>query len=664
MQTRTGFRLMLRLSTVLVIGLMRAPLQVSAQPLDSLMTVWCDLKRPVADRLDAINELCWVIKESDVDSALSCAHAFLTLARQHGSPKDVADAYNAMGVVFQDAGQSAASITALQKADSIYALVAPARRVIALNNLSSSFQEMGDHWEAIRTLLDVVALSWSMSDTSSLISAYGNLGVTYASRKESRQSVDALRRSAQLSAAIGDSSQYALTQGNLGGVFADMGLLDSADFVLRAAMAYYEPDHTDDGGYSSACTNLGTVLQKQGAIDEAENWFLKGLSIDERSGHLVSVANNLVNLGGNRLLRKDLHGAIVNCDRARRIAEEAHALFELQHAHQCLSEAYEGMGMYAQALEHHRSMVAVRDSVVNEENTQEITRVEMRHEFTRRQLADSLRHAADIEQLENERTIAQLHADRNRNRTIAVAGAAILLIMGGGLWYRLDRKHRQARFEKEAATLETQALRSQMNPHFIFNALNSINAFVQQNDQDRASSYLTKFARVMRRVLENSRHSEVPLNEDLDALRGYLELERMRMQEKFDYTIEVVGGLNPEEVLVPPLVVQPFVENAIWHGISRKEGQGRITLRVARRNAHLIWVIEDDGVGRATPGSEATPFATTTATGTKKTSLGTAITRARLDLVQRQHGATAGFKYIDLPAGTRVEVEMPFLSAT
>src|SRR5690606_23797129 len=134
------------------------------------------------------------------------------------------------------------------------------------------------------------------------------------------------------------------------------------------------------------------------------------------------------------------------------------------------------------------------------------------------------------------------------------------------------------RFEKEAAQLETQALRSQMNPHFIFNALNSINAFVQKNDPDRATGYLTKFARLMRLVLENSRQAEVPLKDDLEALDLYLQLERIRSGEKFDHQIKVDPDIDQEFVMVPPLVVQPFVENAIWHGMAGKEGKGHITL--------------------------------------------------------------------------------------
>ena len=217
---------------------------------------------------------------------------------------------------------------------------------------------------------------------------------------------------------------------------------------------------------------------------------------------------------------------------------------------------------------------------------------------------------------------------------------------------------RKERFEKEAATLETQALRSQMNPHFIFNALNSVNAYVQENDTANATSFLTKFARVMRSVLENSRHAEVPLQEDLDTLRGYIDLERKRMQDKFDYRVEVDPAIDPQEVMVPPLVVQPFVENAIWHGMAGKEGKGHILLKVEQRGQQLVWTIEDDGAGR-----HAKKIAQVDGTPTKKTSLGTTITRARLDLVRKQYGGNAGFRYTDLPQGTRVEVEMPLMRA-
>ncbi|MBK6829408.1 MAG: histidine kinase [Flavobacteriales bacterium] len=153
-----------------------------------------------------------------------------------------------------------------------------------------------------------------------------------------------------------------------------------------------------------------------------------------------------------------------------------------------------------------------------------------------------------------------------------------------------------------------------------------------------ASSFLTKFARLMRLVLENSRHNEVPLAQDLETLRLYMELEQSRMNGKFEFSIEVDPGIDQEAMLVPPLVMQPFVENAIWHGISRKEGMGHIKLSVSKTDERLVMMIEDDGVGRQPCGGKEPHDGSS-----PKTSLGTAITRDRLALLGKQRGGEAGF---------------------
>ena len=313
------------------------------------------------------------------------------------------------------------------------------------------------------------------------------------------------------------------------------------------------------------------------------------------------------------------------------------------------------------ALRMHELYLSTSDSLGREQFRMGLMKRQIETDFQAQMLADSIESAQAVERERLGAEVARLEAAQAKTRSWLLLIVGALVLMASGVFFWLDRKRRKERFEKEAAHLETQALRSQMNPHFIFNALNSINAYVQKNDQDSASSYLTKFARVMRSVLENSRHSEVPLKDDLETLRGYMDLERKRMQEKFDFTITVDDALDPEEVVVPPLVVQPFVENAIWHGMAGKEGKGHISLKVEARGKQLLWIIEDDGVGRnAKKETAAQPLGDTP---TKKTSLGTAITRSRLDLVQKQHGGKAGFRYIDVPQGTRVEVEMPLMHA-
>ena len=224
-----------------------------------------------------------------------------------------------------------------------------------------------------------------------------------------------------------------------------------------------------------------------------------------------------------------------------------------------------------------------------------------------------------------------------------------------------EMQHRTEHFEKEAARLEIQALRSQMNPHFIFNALNSIQSFVERNDPDRAGIFLSRFARLMRLVLENSRHAEVPLRSDLEALELYLNLEQARTNDRFSYHIHVDPAIDPDLVLVPPLVAQPFVENAIWHGMAGRTDRGHIALHVRLEGDDLRFVVEDDGQGRAAAGGRDRSPGVDEPALAKKTSLGTAITRARLDLVGRQKGRPAGFTYTDLPQGTRVVLTLPLV---
>ena len=322
-----------------------------------------------------------------------------------------------------------------------------------------------------------------------------------------------------------------------------------------------------------------------------------------------------------------------------------------------LYRVYKRQGNAAKALEMHELFMEASDSKEAEGYKLELQAAQINSKYLEKQFTDSVAAANVAEALR-----AESRMKSTRSKYLVIGG--IILFLGAAVVAFIDRKRRMARFDKEAAQLETQALRSQMNPHFIFNALNSINAFVQKNEPDKAASFLSRFARLMRLVLENSRQSEVPLKDDLDALDAYLHLERARSGEKFDYRIEVAGDIDPEDVMVPPLVAQPFVENAIWHGMSGKEEKGMIKLTVSRKGDQLLFAIEDDGVGRSSPKRMASMGEHDPADGSgKKTSLGTAITKARLDLVRQQKGKAAGFVYVDLPQGTRVELTLPFSTA-
>jgi tetratricopeptide (TPR) repeat protein/anti-sigma regulatory factor (Ser/Thr protein kinase) len=450
--------------------------------------------------------------------------------------------------------------------------------------------------------------------------------------------------------------QGMMTSGRaIGSMLLTMDKADSSVIILENVLALErELDAKDIMG--STLNRLGEAYLKLDRFDDARKMLNESRSICRSMQDGLTGSEALALMGETEIKAGRDAEALRACNEGLAMAEKLGALSERGMNCKCLYRAHKTLGHGMEAVRYLEDYNTVEDSLVTERNAREVTQREMRYTFGKQQLADSLSHAADVQLMER---AAEASMARARQKYKAVGAVALALLIGLAAYFISDRKRRQARFEKDAAQLETQALRSQMNPHFIFNALNSINAFVQQNDSDRASAYLSKFARLMRLVLENSRQAEVPLKDDLEALDLYLNLERSRTRdasgaEKFDYTITVDPDIDQEETLVPPLVIQPFVENAIWHGMAGKEEKGHIALNVTRRGDELVMAIEDDGVGRRPPTTNPAPSGPV-----KKRSLGTTITQARLDLVQKQKGKPAGFKYIDLPKGTRVEVSLP-----
>jgi len=217
---------------------------------------------------------------------------------------------------------------------------------------------------------------------------------------------------------------------------------------------------------------------------------------------------------------------------------------------------------------------------------------------------------------------------------------------------------RKTAINKTMAELEMKALRSQMNPHFIFNSLNSIQKYIWENKQDDASEYLTKFARLIRLVLENSQHKLIPLSAEMEALKLYLELEHRRMNQRFDYHLQISDAINPTNVKIPPLLLQPYIENAIWHGLSQKEGRGNLNISISQKNNLLHCVIKDDGIGRKAAMEKAK--------SKEHRSLAMNISSERVNWLKKEN-TKASVEIQDdykdeTPAGTTVILHLPLIS--
>jgi LytS/YehU family sensor histidine kinase len=232
------------------------------------------------------------------------------------------------------------------------------------------------------------------------------------------------------------------------------------------------------------------------------------------------------------------------------------------------------------------------------------------------------------------------------------------------VFYRAKReaffKQKEAELKLNISEVEMKALRAQINPHFIFNCLNSIHHYMHQHDAKQAGEYLIKFSQLIRYVLETSSSRMVALTDDLEILKLYMELEQLHMQHAFEFEINTSSISNLESILIPPMMMQPFVENSIWHGLSHKGSGGKIEISFSKTKEMIQCVIEDNGkrvLDKNHNGLSST---------IKKTSMGMSLIKDRLEVVSQIYHVKADFKIEDCKddltpkEGTRITLVLPF----
>lgn len=219
----------------------------------------------------------------------------------------------------------------------------------------------------------------------------------------------------------------------------------------------------------------------------------------------------------------------------------------------------------------------------------------------------------------------------------------------------------KADFEHQVSEVQMQALRAQMNPHFLFNSLNSIKYFAISKSKDETAAYLSKFSLLVRSILNNSKSRTISLKDELDALQLYIEIEHLRLDGKFDYAIDIDSSIHIRQAQIPPMILQPYVENAIWHGLMHMEGRGKLLVQVKDMGHQIQCVIEDNGIGRA----KAAEFRN--ARTDHKKSVGMQITSDRITLINRIYKIDTQVHVVDLTdkdgqaAGTRVVINVPLI---
>jgi tetratricopeptide (TPR) repeat protein len=425
----------------------------------------------------------------------------------------------------------------------------------------------------------------------------------------------------------------------------------SSQNTLRSAPSSVPQKNEAGLGYTpdpkEAKEEVAEVLHDQKRYDDEIALRNQSIEFNLESNNLPEVTKDKVGLSKALAAKGETSEAIRELEEAALMADTINNPKDQAKAFLALADIYEKNGRNNQALSAYKKY------------SKAVNKTEQQSEAKLIEKAELIKKQRDIEELRKDVAIGQ------REETIAMGtvfrqqliiyGLIALILVIAVTSYFIYRNARASKIANQLLALKS--LRSQMNPHFIFNALNSVNQFIAQNDERTANKFLTEFSRLMRLVMENSQEDFIPLHKEKEIISLYLKLEHYRFRDKFDYEINIDENINADVMEIPPMLLQPYIENAVWHGLRYKESKGHLALNM-RKNSHGIEVeIADDGIGRKRSA------ALKTENQKKQVSTGLRNIEERLRIINKVYKANyrVAIEDLDAPAGTgtRVTIHVP-----
>jgi tetratricopeptide (TPR) repeat protein len=390
-------------------------------------------------------------------------------------------------------------------------------------------------------------------------------------------------------------------------------------------------------GISASLTNIANVKELQGKYKEALSLLTDALKIKIEINDFYGIVNTYHLSGEIYVKLNEYNKAITNYMKARDLALEKNLSNELNKSYKGLYKAYRGLGSYQTALEYFEKYSSLSDSISGDTHQKVVAELETKYQTQKKE--------QQIEKLTAEKQIESL---KTRQRTLIAFILGSLLLLIALLGYFVIRQKNLNNLKRESE-LNQKLLRSQMNPHFIFNALGTIQNYIYNNRTDDAGKYLAKFAKLMRNILESSINEKIPIEQEIETVTNYLTLQQIRSKNNFQFEISTEGSWYDESI--PPMLAQPFIENSIKHAFKVDNLDNKISVFYIFNENEVSIIIEDNGVG---------VNATKTEDNADHKSYAIQLTCERLALINKHYRKSGTINITDLSEtggkGTRVVI--------
>lgn len=536
----------------------------------------------------------------------------------------------------------------------------------ALNNYGAYFYQTGKYEEALRFSLQSKRIQDSLDTNYGQIRTINNLGRIYDLMNEPEKAIENYNLSLKLLKNENPNHpQLPATHFYLGSANEQLTNYDYAEFHYKAAKTIAKREGYNVG-IAIAEGSLGRVYTKSKRFKDAIRSLNNALDYFTENNQKTNQAHTYLNLAEAYAGLKDFKKAIAYNNKALEIYEAQGTNFrQLRYVYSNQSEYYSNIQDYKRSSEYLKKFYEVKDSVFSEEQMKSIEDLKTKYDTEK---AINLKEIA-----EQEAKIAKSEAKQNQLYFIGSVVVLLLLLLTFLTYFKQQKTKRkneliaselkatqkQLALEKQYRTSELKALKSQMNPHFVFNALNSIQDYILSNERNLASDYLGKFSDLVRRYLKFSDELSITLSDEVDSLKLYLELEQLRFEEHLQTTFKVDETLDIEHIRIPTMLIQPYVENAIKHGLLHKKGTSKLQVQFLNYDENFVQcIVEDNGIGR----KKASEIKAKQLRFHKSFALKANQSRLELLNYKSKHKIAVDIEdlgHVDNPKGTRVTINIP-----
>ena len=599
--------------------------------------------------------------KSDYPKVIESNNQAIKLYESLANKQGISFSLNSIGIAYYYLGDFPKAIVHFEKA----AAINKARNDLAgvsasLDNIGNIYADQGKYEEAQTNYLKSKAIKESLNDSAGLATIYNNLGSIYAEQGDYPRALESFNKCLNIRNKLNNESQKLTVINNLAAIY-------KYQKKYEKSLAYYNQGlkicrKLDNKREIAKYLNgIGNVYQEQFKYKEALAIFMEALDINQRINVQREIAESLTNIANVQLLLKNDIIALDYYNQALKISKEIDSptdkcwsylgiarvyVYKKQYAEALdfalkaeeiavnlefietqrdakalLAIIYENLGNFKEAFASHQQFKILNDSLFNEENIEKITQLEYEYKYKQ-----------EIEEAKTRefiltKTVTDTSQDlekSQRNSFIAIIIILLISLISVGAIFFL--KLQQVQAENKNIRIQQKLLRSQMTPHFMFNSLSILQGLILNKEEEKSISYLSQFSKLLRITLENSRHQTVSLTSELAAIDSYMSLQNLDAGLPYNYVLSVDPTINDNNISVPPMLIQPFVENAIEHAFINHKGPKEIIIKLTLKEAQLICTIADNGIGIIEENKKSNGL---------KNSLATTITSERLAMLSK-----------------------------